>query len=164
MASISSRTMRSTLRKTRKPSGSQVNPPGAARRMYPPRATSRWLGTSASAGSSRRVRRNRVDIRNSTGGVSQARRAVSPAGPEETRSIVGTVTAAVPAGGVVAGAVVGTVTATVPAGGVIPGTVVGTVTATVPAGGVIPGTVVGTVTATVPAGGVIPGTVVGTVT
>src|SRR3954464_12584129 len=66
MASISSRTTRSTLRKTRKPSGSQVNPPGAARRMYPPRTSSRWLGTSASAGSSRRVRRNKVDMRSTT--------------------------------------------------------------------------------------------------
>src|SRR5512142_1289885 len=31
--------------------------PGAARRMYPARTRRRWLGTSASAGSSRRVRR-----------------------------------------------------------------------------------------------------------
>src|SRR5512138_1915614 len=34
--------------------------------MYPARTSRRWLGTSASAGSSRRVRRNRVDIRSST--------------------------------------------------------------------------------------------------
>src|SRR5262245_45658327 len=40
--------------------------PGAARRMYPARTSSLWLGTSASAGSSRRVRRNSLDIRNST--------------------------------------------------------------------------------------------------
>src|SRR5690349_7998355 len=40
--------------------------PGAARRMYPARTRSLWLGTSASAGSSRRVRRNRDDIRNNT--------------------------------------------------------------------------------------------------
>src|SRR5947208_16527916 len=40
--------------------------PGAARRMYPARTNSLWLGTSASAGSSRRVRRNRDDIRNNT--------------------------------------------------------------------------------------------------
>src|SRR3954453_5950851 len=31
--------------------------------MYPARTSSRWLGTSASAGSSRRVRTNRLDIR-----------------------------------------------------------------------------------------------------
>src|SRR5450759_4762430 len=37
--------------------------PGATRRMYPARTNSRWLGSSASAGSSRRVRRNRVDMR-----------------------------------------------------------------------------------------------------
>src|SRR3954452_1231484 len=40
--------------------------PGAALRMYPARTSSLWLGTSASAGSSRRVRRNRDDIRNNT--------------------------------------------------------------------------------------------------
>ena len=40
--------------------------PGAARRMYPARTSRRWLGTSASAGSSRSVRRNRDDIRNNT--------------------------------------------------------------------------------------------------
>ena len=39
--------------------------PGALRRMYPARTSSRWLGTSASAGSSRRVRRNSEDIRSS---------------------------------------------------------------------------------------------------
>ena len=37
--------------------------PGAARRMYPARTSSRWLGTSASAGSSLSVRTNRLDIR-----------------------------------------------------------------------------------------------------
>src|SRR3954447_4631444 len=37
--------------------------PGAARRIYPARTSKRWLGTSASAGSSRNVRRNRLDIR-----------------------------------------------------------------------------------------------------
>src|SRR5665647_3752639 len=31
--------------------------------MYPARTSSLWLGSSASAGSSRRVRRNRVDMR-----------------------------------------------------------------------------------------------------
>src|SRR5665647_3872003 len=41
--------------------------PGAARRMYPARTRSLWLGSSASAGSSRRVRTNRVDIRMSMG-------------------------------------------------------------------------------------------------
>ena len=42
--------------------------PGATRRTYPARTKSRWLGTSASAGSSRNVRRKRVDIRNNTQG------------------------------------------------------------------------------------------------
>src|SRR3954462_14444856 len=37
--------------------------PGAARRMYPARTSSLWEATSASAGSSRRVRRNSVDMR-----------------------------------------------------------------------------------------------------
>src|SRR5450759_3513266 len=41
--------------------------PGAARRMYPARTRSRWLATSASTGSSRRVRTNKVDIRSSMG-------------------------------------------------------------------------------------------------
>ena len=34
--------------------------------MYPARTSSWWLGTSASAGFSRRVRRNREDIRMAT--------------------------------------------------------------------------------------------------
>src|SRR3954466_1501188 len=37
--------------------------PGAVRRMYPARTSRRCDGTSASAGSSRRVRRNSCDIR-----------------------------------------------------------------------------------------------------
>src|SRR6478609_10758835 len=37
--------------------------PGATRRTYPARISSLWLGTSASAGSSRRVRRNNSDMR-----------------------------------------------------------------------------------------------------
>ena len=49
------------------PSGSQLKMPGATRRTYPARTSRRWLGTSASAGSSRSVRRNSDDIRNSTG-------------------------------------------------------------------------------------------------
>src|SRR3954468_10536344 len=40
--------------------------PGAARRTYPARTRSLWLATSASAGSSRSVRTNRVDIRSGT--------------------------------------------------------------------------------------------------
>src|SRR5674476_1623825 len=36
--------------------------PGAARRMEPARTSQRWLGTSASAGSSRNVRTNSCDI------------------------------------------------------------------------------------------------------
>ena len=65
--------------------------------MYPARTSSRWLGTSASAGSSRRVRRNRVDIRSSTGRVSQAGgEALPPAGPGRRRaSVVRAVAAAV---------------------------------------------------------------------
>src|SRR6478752_10268655 len=47
--------------------------PGAARRTYPARTSSRWLGTSASAGSSRRVRRNSVDKRVITAGLLNAR-------------------------------------------------------------------------------------------
>src|SRR6185312_12034557 len=43
--------------------------PGAARRTYPARTSNRWLGTSASAGSSRRVRRNSVDKRVITAGL-----------------------------------------------------------------------------------------------
>ena len=50
-------------------------PPGGCSR---PRTSSRWLGTSASAGSSRRVRRNRVDIRSSTGFSSSGVRADGP--------------------------------------------------------------------------------------
>src|SRR6478735_391154 len=67
MASISSRTMASTRRSTFRPSGSQVYMPGLTRRMYPARTSSWWLGTSASAGFSRRVRRNRDDMRMATG-------------------------------------------------------------------------------------------------
>src|SRR3954468_7954518 len=40
--------------------------PGAARRTYPARTRSLWLATSASAGSSRSVRTNSVDIRSGT--------------------------------------------------------------------------------------------------
>src|SRR6476469_9030835 len=40
--------------------------PGLTRRMYPARTSSWWLGTSASAGFSRRVRRNRDDMRMAT--------------------------------------------------------------------------------------------------
>ena len=45
------------------------HPPGAARRMYPARTSSLWLVTSASAGSSRRVRTNSVDMRSMPGRV-----------------------------------------------------------------------------------------------
>src|SRR6476661_971106 len=52
--------------------------PGATRRMYPARTRRRWLGTSASAGSSRSVRRKKVDIRSTRlrlgGGVIELRR------------------------------------------------------------------------------------------
>ncbi len=51
------------LRSTRNPSGNQLYSPGATGRMYPARISSLWLATSASAGSSRRVRRNSSDIR-----------------------------------------------------------------------------------------------------
>src|SRR6478609_6177997 len=40
--------------------------PGATRLTYPARTSSRWLGTSASAGSSRSVRRKRLDICSNT--------------------------------------------------------------------------------------------------
>src|SRR5919112_3279504 len=46
--------------------------PGAARRMYPARISQRWLGTSASAGSSRSVRTNSSDIRVITSGAFRA--------------------------------------------------------------------------------------------
>src|SRR5690349_21240457 len=68
IAFISSRTTRSMLRSTRSPSGSQLYSPGATGRTYPARTSSLWLGTSASAGSSRRVRRNNSDIRVITAG------------------------------------------------------------------------------------------------
>ena len=47
---ISSRTMRSTLRSTRRPIGSQLYSPAARRRIRPARSISWWLTTSASAG------------------------------------------------------------------------------------------------------------------
>src|SRR6185312_2662118 len=43
--------------------------PGATRRTKPARTSSLWLGTSASAGSSRRVRRNSDDMREITAGL-----------------------------------------------------------------------------------------------
>src|SRR5690625_79382 len=69
-AFISSRTMASTLRKTRSPSGDQVYRPAARRRIIPARSIRRWLATSASAGVSRvvwRWNRDRRIVRGRTG-------------------------------------------------------------------------------------------------
>src|SRR4051794_31490259 len=72
-ASISSRTIASTRALTLSPRGSQAKIPGAWRRMYPARTSSLWLRNSASAGSSRRVRRNRRLIRVTTADESTER-------------------------------------------------------------------------------------------
>ncbi len=56
------------------PAAARCRCPGAARRMYPARTSRRWLATSASAGSSRSVRTNRVDIRSSMRASLMARR------------------------------------------------------------------------------------------
>ncbi len=52
MASISSRTMRSTFASTRLPSGRNVYTPDAVLRIMPARSSSLWLAISASVGSS----------------------------------------------------------------------------------------------------------------
>src|SRR3954471_8555747 len=134
--------------------------------MYPARTSSRWLGTSASAGSSRRVRRNRVDIRNSTVPIVGLRPTTAircpPAAalsePREGRSrpsAVGSVAASGTAGGVVAGGVVRPLAATDPTGGVVAGGVARPLPATAPTGGVVAGGVVRPLAATDPTGGVV---------
>src|SRR3954451_2384320 len=116
--------------------------------MYPARTSSRWLGTSASAGSSRRVRRNRVDIRNSTVPIVGLRPTTAircpPAAalsePREGRSrpsAVGSVAASGTAGGGVTGGIVRPLAATDPTGGVVTGWIVRAVAAAGTAGRVV---------------------------
>src|SRR3546814_1363294 len=61
--SISSRTIASTLRSARRPSGDQVYRPAASRRSMPALSISRWLAISASAGVSFSVCRWNCDRR-----------------------------------------------------------------------------------------------------
>src|SRR4051812_40926595 len=68
--SISSRTMFSTLRRVRNPSGIQVYNPAASLRMRPARSMSCWLTTSASAGVSLVVLTGYWDQRIGRGSVS----------------------------------------------------------------------------------------------
>ena len=63
IASISSRTICSTLRCTRQPSGRNVQRPALSWRMKPPRTSSLCESASASAGASRRVGRKSWEAR-----------------------------------------------------------------------------------------------------